>query len=205
MLTLKLSATALTGVAIMLLTGCNPQPKHPNQINAFDGASYDSLTLAHAALSSLRLTVSTTYPQYTSAFNQAAGSYGTAYSAYALFRTASTNQAQAALAISDLTVSIVALENTIQADIHVNPQTVSKMRVKAARFRAAAAPQISISDILTELEIAASIAATVPGTQPYANLAQIVIKTTQAALAASNASAGQPIDLSTIQPVASIQ
>ena len=30
-------------------TGCNTQPNHPNQINAFDGASYDELTVAHAA------------------------------------------------------------------------------------------------------------------------------------------------------------
>ncbi len=204
MLTFKLAATALLGVALTLSTGCSPQPKHPNQINAFDGASYDSLTLAHAALSSLRLTVSTTYPQYTPAFNQAAASYGTAYNAYALFRTASTNQSEAALAISNLTVSIVSLENTLQAGIHVNPQTVIRVRGRAARLRAAAAPRISISDILTELEIAASIASTVPGTQPYAALAEIVIKTTQAALAASNASAGRLIDLSTIQPVASI-
>jgi hypothetical protein len=204
MLTLKLSAAVLLAAAVTISTGCNPQPKHPNQINAFDGASYDSLTLAHAALSSLRVTVSTTYPRYTPAFNQAAASYTTAYSAYALFRTATTNQAQAALAISDLTVSIVSLENALQTDLHVAPQAVVKVRGRAARLRAAAAPQITISDILTELEIAASIAATVPGTQPYANLAGLVIKTTQAALAASNASAGQPIDLSTIQPIAAI-
>jgi len=204
MLTLKLSAAVLLAAAVTISTGCNPQPKHPNQINAFDGASYDSLTLAHAALSSLRVTVSTTYPRYTPAFNQAAASYTTAYSAYALFRTATTNQAQAALAISDLTVSVVSLENALQTDLHVAPQAVVKVRGRAARLRAAAAPQITISDILTELEIAASIAATVPGTQPYANLAELVIKTTQAALAASNASAGQPIDLSTIQPIAAI-
>jgi hypothetical protein len=203
--TLKLAAATLMGFAVMLSTGCNPQPKHPNQINAFDGASYDSLTLAHAALSSLRTTVSTTYPQYTTAFNQAAASYAMAYGAYGVFRTNPADQAQAALTISDLTVSIVSLENTLQAGIHVSPQTVIKMRGKAARVRAAAAPRISISDILTELEIAASIAATVPGTQPYATLAEIVIKSTRTALAAFQASAGQPIDLSIIQPITPIQ
>lgn len=205
MLKIKLFAGAFLGVALTLSTGCSPQTKHPNQINAFDGASYDSLTLAHAALSTLRMTVSSTYPQYTSAFNQAAASYSTAYNAYALFRTATANQPAASLAIGNLTVGIVALENTLQADLHVAPKTVMHIRTNAVRFRTAAASQITISDILAELELAASIAATVPGAQPYGILAEVVLSMTQDALAAFDASSGQSIDLSTIQPIASIQ
>jgi hypothetical protein len=205
MLKLKFTALALMAAALTLLTGCNTQPAHPNQINAFDGTSYDTLTLAHAALGSLRTTVSTNYRQYVPAFNQAAASYSTAYDAYALFRTAPSNQAGAALALSNLTFSIVSLENAFQLDLHVPAKSTRAVRARAARMRAAAAPKITISDILTELEIAASIAATVPGAQPYSTLASVVIRTTQEAVSAVAAAEGQPIDMTNIQPIPSIQ
>ncbi|MBV9082271.1 MAG: hypothetical protein JOZ62_06335 [Acidobacteriaceae bacterium] len=204
MLKLKLTAVGLLAIAVSFSTGCNPQPKHPNQINAFDGASYDSLTLAHAALTSLRMQVATTYPQYKTVFNQAAASYGTAYSAYSLFRIAPAGQASAALAISNLTVSLVTLENAFQTDMHVTPNFVSAVRTRAQQVRNGVGAKITISDILSELEIAATIAATVPGTQPYSELAMIVIKTTQEAIAAYTLEVGRPIDLSTIQPIPAI-
>lgn len=184
---------------------CNTQPSHPNQINTFDGASYDSLTVAHAALASFRVQVSTTDRQYVSVFNEAAGAYATGFNAYSLYRTTQGNQAEVSVAIANLTISIVSLENAIQAALHVSPQAVLKVRAKAAKVRAAASPRISISDILTELEIAASIAQTVVGTQPYASLAAIVIDAARQALAAQASGSGQAIDLSTIQPIALIQ
>jgi hypothetical protein len=64
---------------------------------------------------------------------------------------------------------------------------------------------MTVSDILTELETAASIAATIPATQPYSGLAAIVIQAAQDALATFTANVGQPIDLTTIQPIAPIQ
>ena len=204
MLKLKLSVAALVAAAIALSTGCSPQAKHPNQINTFDGASYDSLTLAHAALLTLRSTVATSYPQYTAAFNQAAASYSLAYNSYALFRTATSNQTAAALAISNLTVSIVSFENSLQSGMQVTPQVTARIRARARRLRFSASPNITISDILSELEIAASIAATVPGTQPYAALAEVVISATQSALSALDSGSGQLIQLSTITPVPSI-
>jgi hypothetical protein len=202
MLLLKIVLTALLVISVGLFTGCNPQPKHPNQINSFDGASYDTLTLAHAALTSLRPSVATTYPQYKTAFNEAAAAYSAAFEAYSVFRVIPADQGSAALAISNLTTSVVYLENTFQADMQVPPATVQQVRGKAARIRAKAQPQISISDILNELEIAASIAAAVPGTEPYAMIAEMVIKATEQAIAAAESSSGQPIDLSTIAPVA---
>jgi hypothetical protein len=201
----KLSAAALLGFALITFTGCGTQPKHPNQISTFDGDSYDSLTVAHSALTSLRVSVSGSYPKYNAAFNQAAAAYGVAYSAYAAYRTAPAGSAAVTVAIANLTVSIVSLEETFQTDLHVTPQTVTKSRSKVMRLKAAAQQHITISDILTELEIAATIAEAVPGTQPYSTLAAIVIKTTQSAVAALTAASGQPIDLSTIQPIASIQ
>ncbi len=203
MLKLKLAALALAAAAITLTTGCNTQPNHPNQLNTFDGASYDSLTIAHGALLSLRAQVSISYPHYTPMFNEAAAAYSTALDAYTLYR-ANGNAAAVSVALANLAVSLVALEDTFQADLHVSPATVLKLRSRAAKLRAAAGPEISISDILTDLEIAASIAETIPATQPYSALAAMIIQATQQALAAESAASGQPIDLSTIQAIASI-
>ncbi len=205
MLKTKFTALALTAISLILtITGCNTQPNHPNQINAFDGASYDTLTLAHGALLSLRAQVSTNYPKYTPVFNEAAAAYTTALDAYTVFRTSQSSQPAVSVAINNLTVSVLALENAFQADLHVSPAVILKMNKKALKMRAAAGPQISISDILTALEIAASIAATIPGAQPYSALAAMIIGATQQALAAESAASGQPIDLSTLQPVPSI-
>lgn len=202
--TLKLTALTLAAAAVTLFTtGCN-QPSHPNQINAFDGASYDSLTVAHGALLSLRVQVSTNYPQYIPVFNEAAAAYSTALDAYTVFRV-NGDSAAVSVALSNLAVSIVALEDTFQADLHVAPKTVLKLRARAAKLRADAGPQITISEILTDLELAATIAEAIPATQPYSGLAAMIIQATQQALAAQAAASGQPIDLSTIQAIPAIQ
>lgn len=204
MLPLKLSLAATFAAVLTFCTGCDSQPAHPNQINAFDGASYDSLTVAHAALVSLRTAVSTTEPQYVVPFNQAVESYATAYDAYVVYRTAQTNEAALTLAIANLTTSISGLESTFQSEMKVSPAAVAQARSDAAKFRARYGQRITVSEILTELEVAASVASTIPGTEPYSTLAQIVIQMAQDALSAFSASSGQPIDLSTIQPIAAI-
>jgi hypothetical protein len=205
MFKIKLRAlTATVSLFTILTVACNTQPTHSNQINAFDGASYNSLTVAHAALASLRIQVSTDR-QYISVFNEAVAAYSTAFYAYSLYRADQSNQAEVSVDIANLTVSVVSLENAFQPAMHVSPQVVLNVRAKAARMRATATPRISISDILTELEIAASIAATVPATQPYSGLAAIIINATRQALAAQSSASGQPIDLSTIQPILPIQ
>ena len=76
---------------------------------------------------------------------------------------------------------------------------------KAESLRARAAGQnVTVSDILTELEIAAAVARAVPAASVYAGLASMVIEATSQALAAESASAGQAIDLTTIQPLAAL-
>lgn len=196
-----LAAVPVVALAVFF-SGCSPQPSHPNQINAFDGATYDSLTLAKGALNYLRARVSTTYPQYKQLFNQAATAYSTAVNAYVLYRTKPSDQAAVASDIANLTTSIVALEDTFASDMHVSAQMEQKIRHKAQRIRAAAAgSNLSLSDILTELEIAASVAEAVPVAAPYAALALAVIAATQQALAARTAEAGQPIDVATLAPV----
>lgn len=204
----KFAALSVATMAALLTTaGCKSQPDHPNQMNTFDGASYDSLTLAHGALVSLRAQVSATYPKYAPDFNQASAAYSTALAAYSLYRTAAnaSSQAQVTAAINNLTLTIVVLENAFEADMNVPAQKDSQIRAEAAILRAAAGGNISAADVLTALEIAAAIAETVPGTQPYAGLAAMVIAATDEALNAEDAAAGQLIDLSTIAAIPPIQ
>jgi len=67
-----------------------------------------------------------------------------------------------------------------------------------------ATARVSISDILTELEIAAAVARTIAPAAPYALLAQLVIGATAQAVAAETAASGHAIDLTTISPIAAI-
>ena len=192
-------------LGLMLATGCGSQSSHPNQLNSFDGASFDSLTLAHGALTSLRADVTVSYPKYSPVFDEAAASYAAAYNAYALYRTNPKDATQLTVAVANLTVSIVALENSFQGDMKVSSSVVIDIRRKARTLVEKAARQhVTVSDILTELEIAAAIARAVPVTSSYAGLASIVIAATSEALAADAAESGQPIDLSAIQPIAAI-
>lgn len=206
MLKLYIPAFGLLAIAITLFTtGCNQPSKHPNQINDFDGATYDSLTVAHGALTSLRAQVSVNYKQYAPQFNEAAAAYSTAFTVYSQFRTGIDNQASAAAAVSALTVSIVSLETSIQNAMHTPAAAAKNARNKANAMRSrAAARSISISDVLTELEIAAAVAQAVPSASPYASLASMVIDATSQALAAYTAAVGQLIDLTTIQPIPAI-
>jgi hypothetical protein len=192
--------------AVLTIFGCHTLPNHPNQINTFDGASYDSFTVAHGALTSLRVEISSNYRKYTGQFNEAAAAYSTAFAAYSAYRIAasSSNQAQVSAAMQNLTLSIVVLENAFESDLHVPPASSHEIRVRAARIRAASGSNASVADILTELEIAAAIAEAIPQVQPYARLAAIVIAATDAALNAEEAAAGQAIDLSTLRPIPSV-
>lgn len=206
MLKLHLVAFGLLAIAATLIaTGCNQPSKHPNQINDFDGASYDSLTVAHGALTALRSQISTNYKQYAPQFNEAAATYSTAFTVYSQFRTDLNDQATASEAVNALTISIIALETSIQQQLHAPAAAAKNAHQKAAAMRTRAAQQhISISDVLTELEIAATVAQAVPAASPYASLASMVIDATSQALAAYHAAAGQAIDLTTIQPVPAI-
>jgi hypothetical protein len=201
---LKWSSLALPvfSLCFILTTGCGTQPNHPNQLDTFDGATYDSLTLAHAALGSLRTEISAGYPKYVPQFNQAASTYAVAFQAYSLYRTDRSNASQLSLAISNLAVSVAGLEAVFQSDMHASPAAVASVQSRAKKIRATA--RISISDILTELQIAAAVAQTIAPAAPYAMLAQLVIDATRRAMAAETAASSQPIDLSTISPILAI-
>jgi hypothetical protein len=203
---LKWAAVALPMICILFAAGCGSQASHPNQINSFDAATYDSLLMAHDALASLRTNVPASYPAYTPVFNQVCAAYVTAYASYSTFRGKPTTQAEVTVAIGNLAVAIVVLENALQTGLHPSAKDVVTIRAHARRLRALATQKsISVSDILTELEIAAAVARTIPQASPQAGLAQIVIASTNAALAAQAAAAGQPIDFALLQPVPPIQ
>ena len=203
---IKWAAVALPVLSILFASACGTQLSHPNQINAFDGVTFDNMLLAHGALSSARASVATSYPKYAPVFNQASASYAAAYAAYSSFRSAPTTQSEVQATIDNLTIAIVALENAFQTDMHASTMSVAKIRARAKHLRTTAGQAgISISALLTELEIASAIAQTIPQTGPYSQLATIVIQTTNAALAAETAAVGQPIDLTLIQPIAAMQ
>lgn len=203
--TKHLSLFGLAALVVALTTGCNTQPQHPNQLNAFDGATYNSMTLAHAALTSFRVRISVELPQYISVFNEAVAAYNTTYETYATFRSQPGTQAALTAEIASLTADIVSLESAFAGGMHANPQAVKSVRRKALHLRARAGKNVTVSDILTELEIAASVAETIPAAQPYAQIAAVVIDATNQAVAAEEATSGQPIDLTTIQPLQPIQ
>jgi hypothetical protein len=202
----KWAAVALPVLSILFACGCGIQTSHPNQISAFDGATYDSLLLAHGALTSLQANVTVNYPKYAPIFNQGSAAYNASYAAYAAFRIQPTTQAEVTVVVGNLTVAIIALENALQADMQASPANLVYVRAHARHLRASAKQAgVTVSDILTELEIAAAVAHTIPQTGPYAALAEVVIESTSAALAAEIAAVGQPIDFSLIQPIAVIQ
>lgn len=202
----RTAASVLPILPLLLIGGCGVQPVHPNQISAFDGASYDTLTLAHGALASLRPQIAAHYPKYTGLFNQAVAAYSAALTGYSVFRTDPVNQAGVAVEVTNLTLAIVSLESAFQMDMQLAPASIGKARRKAEHIRRSASNAgVSVSDILTELEIAAAVARAVPAAAPYAGLAEIVITSTTAALNAEQASSGQSIDLSLIQAIQFIQ
>ena len=201
----KWAAVALPVLGLVFASGCGSQPNHPNQISTFDGATYDSMLLAHGAMTSLEVSITASYPKYAPTFNQANAAYSAAFAAYSTFRTTPTTQVEVAVTINNLTVAIVAIENAFQIDMQASTTKVAAIRAHAKRLRGSAAQAgLSVSDILTELEIAAAIAQTIPQAGPYAKLAALVMQTTSAAIVAETSEAGQPIDLTLIQPMLAI-
>lgn len=191
-------------LASFMMTGCHLQLSHPNQINAFDGAAYDTMVLAHGALMALRARILKSFPFYAPVFNTAAEAYNATAVIYSNYRNSAGDESSVSIALSNLTVGITTLESTLVSDLHVDPQHSAQIRKTAQKIRARASAHLTAADIFTELEIAASIAALVPTAGAYAALAQIVLDATQAAIAAEQAVADQPIRMDAIAAIAPI-
>lgn len=199
------TAAASLLLAVFMTTGCHMQSSHPNQINSFDGAAYDTMLLAHSALATLRTSISTDFPQYAREFNQAADTYNAAVVIYSAYRSSSEVEPSVSAALGNLAVSITTLEGALVSDLQIDAQRSAQVRKAAGRIRARVNAHITIADVLAELEIAASLAAVMPATEEYATLAKVIIDATGAALVAEQAAADKPIQLDAIAAITPIQ
>jgi hypothetical protein len=198
------TAAASLFLATFMTTGCHVQLSHPNQINAFDGAAYDTMVLAHGALLSLRAKVATDFPEYAPVFNGAIEAYNTAVVVYSTYRNSAGNESSVSTALGNLTVGITSLESALLHDLPVDGQHSAQIRRKAQKIRAQASAHLSAADIFTQLEIAASIAALVPTAGEYATLAKVILDATQGAITAVQAVADKPIQMSVIAAITPI-
>ncbi len=197
----RLAAGVLALAAFSLTTGCTPPAPHPDQLNSFDGAAYDSLTLAHGALTSLRQSISSEYPTYSHAFNDAAAAYNQTINTYGTYRI-TREELGIDSDLRSLTVALVTLETSLASEFHTTSKQSATVRASARQIRAQATKaHVQVSDILTELEIAMALAQAVPSTNEYARLAQVVVNATSSALAAQGNTAGKPINLQNIPAI----
>jgi hypothetical protein len=200
------SCSALVIAAALTLASCGNTITYPNQINAFDGATYSTLLVANGVLSGLRASVGQD-PQYTATYNSAAASYNLAVTGYSAFRTApNASTATLVLEIAQLTPLVVALEVAIQAELHptgaMKSAAVAHAKKESKIIARAAKSNVSLQTILTELELAAAIAQLVPGAGPYAALAQVILGLVSTIDAKLQATAGQPINLAYLTVIA---
>jgi hypothetical protein len=198
------TAAASLLLAAFMTTGCHVQSSHPNQINTFDGAAYDTMALAHGALTSLRVSISTDFPHYAPEFNKAVEAYNTALVIYSAYRSSADTQPSLSTALSNLAVGITSLESALMTDLRVDEQQSADVRKAAQKTRARANVHITVADVLTELEIAASLAATVSANETYAALAKAIINATGAALIMEQTKADKPIQLEIIAAITPI-
>ena len=198
------AAAASLLVATFMTAGCHVQSSHPNQINAFDGGAYDTMMLAHGALTSLRASMATDFPQYVPEFNQTVEAYNTAVVVYAAYRNSTQDETSVSAALGSLAVGVTSLESALVSDLHVDGQHAAQVRKAAQRIRARASARMTVADILTELEMAASIAAVVPSTADYATLAKVIVDATGAALSAEQTFADKAIQIDTIAAITPI-
>ena len=206
-LILPFSATALVACAL-LFTGCSPQPNHPNQLNRFDGAAYDSLVLAHGSLASLRTSVAERYPSLTPKFNNVADAYRAAVTAYSLYRSNASMEFTASTALHNLTLSLILLEGEIEATLRHGSGpaalTAAAASTSNSPANASSQPAYPPSELMTVLEFAAAIAGAIPETQHEADAAQTILAATRQALTEWKASSSAPIDLDLLPPIESL-
>ena len=202
-LTLSLSAAALVASAL-LFSGCSPQSNHPNQLNRFDGAAYDSLVLAHGSLVSLRSSVINRYPALAPKFNNVAEAYRAAVVAYSIYRSNSTIEVTTSTALHNLTLALILLEGELQASLSKDSGQLAPDAPAAGSVSSRAQTAYSPSELLTVLEVAATVASSIPAAQKHADAAQAILAATGQALLEWRTVASAPIDLAVLSPIDSI-
>ena len=210
---LRIKISALLSVGLLLLTtSCRTPvattpttPTYSNQINQLDADTYTTLLASRAALIQFAPLLTTQYPQFRGVYDQAVTSYNTVEASYALFRTSPTasNSALISAEMTALTSAIINLESQFQVSTGTKA-AADKLRNKQSLKAHAVintSTNISLTTILQELQIAASVAAAIPGASPWAQLAVAIIGALQTATATIQAQAGQPIDLTQVAPL----
>lgn len=97
-------AIAAALVALLALVGCgaNSAATHPGQINAFDGAAYDTLVTVQASIQQSK-GLEPQFPQYKTQLNQVIASYNAAIAAYKLYHTSAAGAPSASTLQTQLT------------------------------------------------------------------------------------------------------
>lgn len=186
-------AAGLAAVTVFT-SGCSPQPNHPNQLNRFDGAAFDSLVLAHGSLVSLRTSVQDRYPNLAPAFNKTADAYRMAVAAYTAYRVTGATELTLSNSLHKLTFALVALEGQLEANLHRTEiqNTASRLEGQASYIP---------SDLFSVLQLAASIASFVPATQGEAEAAGALLAAAHQALSEWRTVSKAPINLDWLSPV----
>lgn len=113
---------AVLALAVMFLGGCAAmKPVHPNQANTFDGAAYDTLTLAQSIIDSTKadLTAGAFPPSIVgnvkAALNDLIRAYDAAKPLYAEYHAAAYNGVATVAQSNALTNAITNINNTTTA------------------------------------------------------------------------------------------
>jgi len=123
---MTVTKVTLTAVLLLLLAGCATKtntttkpPSHANQLNAFDGQTYDTLLVAQSAIESAQeqLKAGKLPEKYKPLIVKAALSYNTAQALYKTWRSIYTGAQAGDLATvqAELTTNIVDLTTQIDA------------------------------------------------------------------------------------------
>jgi hypothetical protein len=190
--------------AMALLLGC-PSEQHPNQIDAFDGKTYDTLLIAHEALGALRPTVVSHTGDFAASYNASVSAYSDAFDVYSRYRQSPmSGQQPLVLLISSLASSVAALEDKLTRPLPVPAPQRQRITAQYRVAGTADVQQISAAtwgSILDALTLAAEISATVPQSSEYGKLAEQIIAATRFATTAAQQNRGEPIDLARITPL----
>ena len=84
----RLYPLALALAVLLALAGCgaNSAVTHPGQLNAFDGAAYDTLITVQGSIQQAKA-LEPQFPQYKAQLNQTIAAYNSALAGYKLYHT----------------------------------------------------------------------------------------------------------------------
>lgn len=103
-------------VSALCFAGCKPVKSIPGAINSFDGASYESLMVAQAALNTLKQdapSIEPTVPQFKPVLNQAIQDYNIAEQAWQQYHAGKGSSAAVSAALATVATDILKVQGMI--------------------------------------------------------------------------------------------